>query len=584
MGILINFIVGLFGLLAKVLAKAIKWLFKIGFGWWIVLIVWLDMSNKFPESILCIMKMPVLLQHIIIWPLFLGTPIALINRLISFIKKEKINLVTEPFKRLNEKISNNSVEKKGYVAKTNNFRMAAPVGTVLAKEKGKYVCIPDENIYHTTVCGGTGSGKTVCLMATALSFGGSMLILDGKDGGEIRRKSANYRARYFNSTIKWFNPEKEDTFTFNPYSAFEYINEPDTDIADMLAICMIEKSVSEKNPMWTDNARILLSGAILWAKAKGLSFNETMEQIQMRTASDLVSQIKSDYDKQPEVYKNAWLKVSFMHSEVKDLGNGKGQVVGMAQETLSGIESNLRSKLSCFTSPNVQNALREDSIFHEIRPTDLENGSCTIYFNVPLSKASDQWKPVSKIFLGLFFNYFSRRGEVMAERGEQGKKIIFMLDEMVSYGKIDNIETMVALLRSAYVSIILCYQTFSKVDEIYGEKVRRTLFDNMSANVVLNCNDPETQLYFARMSGKYDKKKKSKSSNYNMSVAGVGKGQGSGSSENYEEHYLFREDTFGHLMDEDKLIVFLPSGCKKLEKVKYYKDRAFEEKLKKLES
>lgn len=549
-------------------------LFKIG-GIWLILgalsyVVGYDYFRE-TNPLLC-----GLLMLIGIVVVVLGFPIALLNKIISKIKKEKVNILASLFYKITGR-SKGKVDK-GYIAQTKDFKYSQPQGTVLAKEKGKYICIPNDKIYHSTICGGTGSGKTVELISTCLSFNGSMLILDGKDGGEIRRKTADYRQKYFNHNIKWFNPEKADTYTFNPYSAFEYINEPEVDIADMISISIIEKSISEKNPMWVDNARILLSGAILWGRAKGMSFNKTIEEIQSHTARDLIANIKKDYDSNPEIFKDAWLKVSFMHSEIKEVAKDKFQVVGMAQETLSGIESNLRSKLSCFTSPNVQRALRED-YEKEIRPTDLEDGNCTIYFNVALSKASDQWKAISKLFLGIFFNYFSRRGEIMAENEEKGNKIIFMLDEMVSYGKIDNLDTMVALLRSAYVSIILCYQTFSKVDEIYGEKVRRTLFDNMSANVVLNCNDPDTSLYFAKQSGKYEKKKKSKSSNYHMNAVGLDRGQGNGTSINYEEHYLFREDTFAHLVDEDKLILYLPSGCKKLDKVKYYKDKAFRDNL-----
>lgn len=566
-----NEMMGCLKIFIKIFAVLFVGFIKIG-GAWAIAGIWLiDNASKYPDF-----ELLMLFGGLIC---LIGFPISLINKLITWITKEKVNIVALPFKLFKKIKHNSSTERKGYIADTKDFSNSKPEGTVLAKEKGKYVCIPDDKIYHTTVCGGTGSGKTVELIATMLSFKGNMLILDGKDGGEIRRKTALYRERYFGHTIKWFNPDKEDTWTFNPYSAFEYINEPDVDVADMISISILEKSASEKDPMWIDNARILLSGAILWARANNLDFIETIEEIQSRTASDLVAEIKKDYDSDNMKYKDAWLKVSFMHSDIKEV-NGESVRVGMAQETLSGIESNLRSKLSCFTSPNVQRALRSSE--NEIKPTDLEDGNCTIYFNVPLSKASDQWKPVSKLFLGIFFNYFSRRGELMAENNQKGNKIIFMLDEMVSYGKIDNLDTMVALLRSACVSIILCYQTFSKVDEIYGEKVRRTLFDNMSANVVLNCNDPETALYFAKQSGKYEKKMKSKSSNYNANMLGIGRGTGTGDNTSYQEHYLFREDTFSHLMDEDKLIVFLPSGCKKLDKVKYYEDKNFRDKLAKL--
>lgn len=541
-------------MILSAIPKVLKGLYKTGLYWLlgcVVLLVGNDMG-KIEETI----EMDILFILFVI-----ASVIAMINRIISAFRKEKINILKSGAVGIYELVTGSiisNVEKNGHISKLKNTYQE-PTGTVLAYNGSKYICIPNENIYHGALVGGTGSGKSVFLSATLLSNPCSMLVADCKDGGELRRISGKVREKRLGHEIKFFNPEDRETFHFNPFEVFDFMNEPETDIADFLACSMIDKSVSEKSPVWTDNARILLSGIILYCRAKRKSFNDTIEFIQTTPVTNIIETIKEESDN----CKNAWRKVSFFD--------------GMALETLSGVESNMRSKLSCFSSENVINALSDSS--KKISPLDLESGKCTIFYSVALNKTADQWQGLSRLFFNIFFAYFSRRGEKFATDGKTPEKILFMLDEFPSLGKVDNFDTQVSLVRSAGISVLIAFQSLGQLYKLYGKDVTQVLLDNMGYDVVLQCKDPESQLYFSKLSGKREKKKKSKSSNYNADIVGIGKGTGSGSSVTTEEKYLFREDTFGYLPNENKCIVYLPDGVKKCEKVLYFKDKYLEKIL-----
>lgn len=485
-----------------------------------------------------------------------GTVIAIINRIMTKILKRKFNLVTEPFKALKEGIAGAGAGKeKGYYSKLKNKSMNVK-GTILAKEKMQYVEIPNEEISHSSIIGGTGSGKTVNLLATILTNPCSMLILDGKDGGEIRQKSEKVRRDVLNQTIKFYDPDETNTFKFNPFEQFQYSEISDyTDVADKMATNMIEKSSQEKNSMWVDNARILLSGIILYNVLCGNDFRNTMEFVQLHSINEIIDIIKNAYENDNEKFKQAYKKIAFFN--------------GMADETLTGINSNMMSKLSAFSSEKVLNSL--SGFGNYISPADLEKNT-TIYFNMELSKAQDQWKAVSKLFLNAFFDYFSKRGKEVAINNVKPKKILFVLDEFTNYGSINKIENQVSFVRSAGVSMIIAFQSLSQIDSVYGKDVRKILLDNMSYQVVLKIKDEETAKSYSNMTGTFDKKRISKSQNNNLNQFGMDNGFGNGINTGYEEKNLIKPEEFAYLPDKNECILFMPDGIAKCKKVLYYKD------------
>ena len=484
--------------------------------------------------------------------------IGTINRVASLFAHYRVNILKDLF----NKICNGGFGKleKGNYSKLKNTS-SDPDGVILAKTKfNRFVVIPDNEIAHEAVIGGTSSGKTVNFMSTLLSFKGSMLVLDGKDGGEIRRKSEHTRKSKFGHTIKYFNPEDINTFKFDPYEPFNSADISDyTDIADRMAVTMIEKSNTDKNSMWVDNARILLSGIILYNVLDNKDFRDTMEFVQLNNVQSIVEIIKEAYDKDNERFKQAYKKVAFFN--------------GMADETLTGINSNMMSKLSCFSSEKVLESLSGRGEY--ISPSDLENGKTTIYFNVSLEKASDQWKPLCKLFLNAFFDHFAKRGQRMAQIGENPKKIIFMLDEFPNYGYINNIDNQISLVRSGGVSIMLAFQSLAQLDKVYGKEIRKIILDNVSYTVVLKIKDTETAKIYSEMSGTFDKKRVSQSANSNQNNYGMNSGTGNGINTSYEEKNLIKPEEFEFLPEHNECVLFLPDGVRKCKKVLYYRDRKF---------
>ena len=192
-----------------------------------------------------------------------------------------------------------------------------------------------------------------------------------------------------------------------------------------------------------------------------------------------------------------------------------------------------------------------------IEPTDLEFGY-DIFINVP-EHLLRQWKNLLSLMVNQFLLFFERRKE-----SQDLPPILFLLDEFPRLGKIPFIIDALATLRSKRISICLIMQSLAQLNMIYGANERKVIADMCAYKAVLSATDPETQEYFSKLIGTYDKEKK----NHGVtSDSFIGIGRSRSVNTFTEEKRIIKPEGFATLRD----IVFLHpfgAGFLRVEKVR----------------
>lgn len=404
-------------------------------------------------------------------------------------------------------------------------------GFIFGKWKRKYIAKSENEDGHILVIGGAGSGKSSCLAIPSLdSWNERVFAIDIK--GELLAKCT----RDVNK-IKVFNPLQLE-YGYDPFWALGESDNLAQDIKD-ITLAIIPLPNDTKDPFWIESAQNVLNGALLHYYGLGYTFIESMLRIASTPVKALLNEI---------VNGNNTLAKIFI-----------AQLVDQKDETLAGIATELSNKIMLFaTDQSIINALSQEI---NISPRDLENGY-DVFIQMPEHKL-EQWKPLLTLINNQFLKHFEKRSE------SDSKPILFLLDEFARLGKIEAILNGLATLRSKKITIAILTQSLAQLDLIYGKESRQVIADNCSYKAILKATDADTQEYFSKLVGTYDKMKKTSSASFEQYTQ---MGRGTGASKTTEEKRIIKPEEFATL---DKIVLLTPYGFCRAEKTPYYRDKRF---------
>lgn len=407
-----------------------------------------------------------------------------------------------------------------------------PTGVIFGTQKNKFITKPENQDGHVLVIGGAGSGKSSCIAIPSLmSWQERIFAIDIK--GELYQKTKDKR-----KNIKVFNPSDTTACGYNPF----YILDESKNLgADMKSIVMaiIPLPPNTKDPFWINSAQNFLTGALLYFYENDFNFIEAIELIQGSTPKAIVELISKSNSQKAKMYMT--------------------QFVGLDEKTLAGIFTELSNKIMIFaTDEELKASLRKTDV---ITPQMLEDGA-DIYLCLEESKL-EQWNCLLTMMINQFLKHFERRTE------GQATHVLFLLDEFARLGKIEAITNGLATLRSKKITITILTQSLAQLDVIYGKSNRQVIADNCQYKAILNATDAETQEYFSKIVGTYDKIKKSNSAN--ADIFGIGKG--TGVSTTTEEKRIIKPEEFSTLKD---IVLLTPFGFSRVNKTPYYSTKVFQ--------
>jgi type IV secretion system protein VirD4 len=414
------------------------------------------------------------------------------------------------------------------------LRQRLPAGFVFGK-MGMYLAKKSTQDGHILVVGGSGSGKSSCLaIPSLLSWRQRVFAVDIK--GELY---GNTRHRL--PAVKVFNPQEQSAAGYDPYHLLRH-SANKVQAAQEIAIALLPLPPGAREPFWVQGARNILTACILHFEAQGMTFIETVDAIQSTTASQMLEILSGGAPK------------------VRACVN---QLIGLDTKTLAGLFTELGNQLIEFaTDKELRSCLGRREI---IKPADLENGFDV--FLIIQEEKLEQWHALLRLIVTQFLKHFERRG------CDGQAPILFLLDEFARLGKMELMVGALGTLRSRRITICLIIQSLAQMDAIYGLAERRVIVDNCAYRAILSATDVDTQEYFSRSVGTYDRVRKSQSTNYGGED--MDEIRSTTHSQGWEEKRIIRPEQFATLKD---LVLLTPYGFCRARKTPFYKTGIFRRK------
>ena len=339
----------------------------------------------------------------------------------------------------------------------------APVGHKGAKFANEF------ETQHTFISGASGTGKTILMRRMYTYYinnnkyqGAKFLVHDVK--GDYVQKFYNKNTDYI------FNLNDSRTFNLN---LFNYIN-TSAELKSIVA-SIIPQPSEEKDPIWTNSARAILEGIMLYCIKTNQKTNKVVQEL-----------IKLD----PETLATKLAKVEGTEDAVTFLSSGSEGQIG-------NIYSNFKSRVTYFTSlPSDIDEKKELDLKKWL--TDTTNTSTIFLLNDVKNK------DLNAIRIAVFLNIVIK--ELLTLTESKSRKIFFLLDEFGSLQKMQSIVDLLALGRSFGARVFIGIQEIQRLYSIYGKELTSTIVNNTSSKIVLRANEAETAEYMARLIGEVKRK------------------------------------------------------------------------------
>ncbi len=405
---------------------------------------------------------------------------------------------------------------------------------VIGRYKGQYVCRSIMEDAHYLILGGSGSGKSSCIIIPTLLCNpdSSSFVLDIK--GELSEKAV----KAGDERIRIFSPQDRGQWGYDPFFGLKdsSTEQEQFEVMQTISFSLISLPADIKDPFWRNSARNMLTGLLLYHYRQGRQdMPAIVDEILGRPIADSISDVMDNAKSASICYKYL---VQFSN---------------MSEETISGIFAELANALAIFaTDADIRYALSVNP--RRVNPQMLEAGY-SIYLVIREEKLSAYYN-----LLQLIIN------QTLAElekRPEDAHPIMFIIDELpriLSAGKLERLLDASRTLRSRRVRLVLVTQSLEALMTAYSENEAVDLLTNCSYKIVLDASSSKTQQMVCEWAGVYKERRQSVSGKQQRTTS-------------YEDKNVLRPSDLMTLVRSGELILISPYGYIRLVKCPYYSDR-----------
>lgn len=409
--------------------------------------------------------------------------------------------------------------------------------------KGHYVGKPQGMDGHILYVGGPGSGKTFAgMIPTIMTWKGIAIIIDIKGDLEKYWYMLN---RHTGKRLKVFNPTKEWTCCYDPFSILRYDKSNIVQNVRELAISLLPISPEVKEPIWIICAQNFLTAVMIYNFELEFTFIETMEMLLSKSIEESLTEILESDNGKAKAYINT--------------------LKGASDRTLAGIGLEVVRLAVFATDPQVKYAFdaKVASDFIEWIDLNIKPEAYDVILQIPENKL-EQWEAMTMLIINQLIKTLECRADKNSADGKDLPPVLIMLDEFPRLGKIPAIKNGLTTLRSRGVTIELFIQSLSQLDEIYGKAAREIIVDTCQFKVILNVTDAENQKYFSDLVGTVVRKQKGISINYEPYTR---EACGASISINESREPVILPHEFATLKD---IILLTPYGFYRVNKIPFY--------------
>jgi type IV secretion system protein VirD4 len=360
---------------------------------------------------------------------------------------------------------------------------------------------------HTLIVARTRAGKgTRVIVPTLLRYTGSMLVIDPK--GENAAITARTRRDQLHHAVHIVNPwgEMQDLYdklgfhaaTFNPLDALDR-NDPNAVAVAQTLAATICPSVKGKEQYWQGNAANVLTGVFLWLTvALG-------EQKTLARAREIVTKTRKDFTE------NFLVKMAASSAYDGAIKEMVSQYIDLADETYSGIMSNLAEQTKFLSDPRIKTATAASSF----SMADFLDKPTTVYLVIPHDRIQTDSTWLRLTIAAAMQAIKGRKAHLRAPK----HRCMFLIDEFGSIGNIAAIPRDIALMSGYGLDFTLIVQGLDQLKDHYGDS-SGTILSNCAYKWFCFVNELETAKYLSESLGKATVRGKSQS--FSSSTAGQG--------------------------------------------------------------
>ena len=405
-----------------------------------------------------------------------------------------------------------------------------PLGIVLGKYHGKYVCRSVEQDGHYLIVGGSGSGKSSSLIVPTLLINNDVpaFVLD------IKAELSRVAKKKGDAKVHIFNPNDRRSYGYNPFYNLkkESTEQEILETMQMVTFSLISLSTNVKDPFWKTSARNMLCGLMIYHFKLGKNnLVDIMDAILGQSIKTSIQEVMTGSD--PTTAEYRYLV----------------QFSDMADETISGVYAEMASNIIVFANDqDIRYALKHNSL--KCSPVDLENGN-SIYVVIREDKLT-AYNQVLQLIINQTLN-------ALEKRPEKSVPILFLIDELpriLSAGKIERLLDASRTLRSRNVRLILVTQSVEALMTVYSENEVVDLISNCNYKIVLDASSQKTQHLIREWCGTYRELKKT----WTGAVS-------------FEEKPIVEGSDLMTLAQTGEAILICPYGYFRIQKTPYYKDK-----------
>ncbi|WP_020592872.1 type IV secretory system conjugative DNA transfer family protein [Kiloniella laminariae] len=356
---------------------------------------------------------------------------------------------------------------------------------------------------HILAFAPTGTGKGVGLvLPTLLSWKESVLVLDIK--GENYALTAGWRKSIGQRVLRFDPASLEGSVKYNPLAEIRI--ETDHEIADCqnIASMIIDPDGKGLKDYWQQSGWEWLAASILHV----LYYIRKTEK-RTATLADVhrFMSIGHDNDTQGMTGDEGFDQLcddmaAFNHgreSVDEEVKRSAGAMKKKASQERSGVHSSAKVQLALYSDPIVSKNISDC----DFRISDLMNGDkpTSLYIVIPPSDI-DRLKPLIRILMNQFLTRLT--SEMEFEGGSSVKhykhRLLLMLDEFTSIGKLEIFERALAYMRGYGLKAYIIVQDLTQLQKAYSKE--EAITSNCGIRIAYAPNKPETAKLLSDMTGK----------------------------------------------------------------------------------
>jgi type IV secretory pathway TraG/TraD family ATPase VirD4 len=146
---------------------------------------------------------------------------------------------------------------------------------------------------------------------------------------------------------------------------------------------------------------------------------------------------------------------------------------------------------------------------------------------------------------------FTRASQMLLSRDNEGTSFM-ILDELPAMGKLNKIDQLAELGRSYGVSLTVAFQSYSKLEHIYGDKVANSLVGQFDKSAYLRTKDKPTAQWASEQVGDMKVLWRARSQSYSQGQMPLSGSQTRGTGEQRDSNPVARPDDFMNMPKPDK--------------------------------